>query len=147
MAPHLTEKMRAKRRSDEKKDAPYKIELNDLSEDLFENHPRLLEAEIAHRRAQTRREGEETRLLKLTRFRDRLKTVRDLSLTALIVPISIGAGIVLWSALRSKSIVAEPFQVPPGMAENGLSGTVVASKLVDQLQTLQTKVQTLRAAD
>ena len=31
--PHLTEKMRAKRRSDEKKDAPYKIELNDLSED------------------------------------------------------------------------------------------------------------------
>ena len=147
MEPHLTEKMRAKRRSDAKKDVGYKIELNDLSEDLFESHPQLLAAEIAHRRAQTRREGEETRLIRLTRFRDRMKTVRDLSLTALIVPISIGVGIVLWSALRSKSIVAEPFQVPPSLAEEGLSGTVVASRLVDQLQALQTKVQTLRAAD
>ena len=78
MEPHLTEKMRAKRRSDAKKEVGYKIELSDLGEDLFDNHPRLLEAEISHRVAQTRREGEETRLIKLTRFRDRLKTVRDL---------------------------------------------------------------------
>ena len=41
--------------------------------------------------------------------------------------------LMIWNASRDRSIVVEPFSVPPELAAQGLTGEVVASRVLDQL--------------
>ncbi|HEY2068990.1 MAG TPA: hypothetical protein VGG48_05505 [Rhizomicrobium sp.] len=51
----------------------------------------------------------------------------------------------MWSAHEARGLVIEPFQVPQSLAERGLSGQVVASRLLDKLADLQDSTDSLRA--
>ncbi|ATC23856.2 tetratricopeptide repeat protein [Caulobacter vibrioides] len=51
----------------------------------------------------------------------------------------------VWSASQSKALVIEPFSVPPDLAANGLTGQVVASRLLDRMADIQGKAQSVRA--
>jgi hypothetical protein len=49
-----------------------------------------------------------------------------------------GFALMVWDAAHSKGLIIEQFSVPPEMAERGLSGQVVAAKLLDRLAVLGT---------
>jgi len=55
-----------------------------------------------------------------------------------------GAGLMVWDAAHSKGLIIEPFAVPPGLRERGLSGEVIASQMIDKLSHM-TKSESSRA--
>ncbi len=52
--------------------------------------------------------------------------------------------LIVWNAAGSGGLVIEPFSVPPDLAARGLTGQVVASKLLDQLVTMQQQTDSQR---
>ena len=56
-----------------------------------------------------------------------------------LVGVAIGAGIILIirDAVASRSVVIDPFEAPPALAAEGLSGKVVAAGLLDELTRIQ----------
>src|ERR1700761_4499950 len=57
-----------------------------------------------------------------------------------------GIGLMVWDALHSNGLLIEPFSVPPDLAQRGLTGQVVAARLLDRLNDLQTDTSSQRAA-
>ena len=55
-----------------------------------------------------------------------------------------GLGFMVWDAAHSKGLIVEPFSVPADLAQRGLTGEVVASKMIDKL-TRMTKSESSRA--
>ncbi|WP_114226752.1 MULTISPECIES: hypothetical protein [Sphingomonas] len=49
-------------------------------------------------------------------------------------------------AARSDALIVESFRVPPAMTQQGLSGEVVASQVLDRLAAMQAQTDTTRAA-
>jgi hypothetical protein len=54
-------------------------------------------------------------------------------------------GAMVWSASRSNELLVEPFSVPPDLAQKGLTGEVVAAKILDRLVTMQAQTSSTRA--
>jgi len=66
---------------------------------------------------------------------------------ALIVLAVLGFAIMeIWDALHDSGLAIEAFQVPSDMANRGLNGQVVASKVLDKLSAMQTATITGRPA-
>ncbi len=53
----------------------------------------------------------------------------------------------VWDATHAQGLVIEPFSVPPDLAARGLTGEVVATRFLDQFQTMQAVTQSDRPAD
>ena len=71
-----------------------------------------------------------------------------LRLATLVVGLA-AAGAVGWEvreASRADGLRVEPFSVPPDLAANGLTGEVVAARLIDRLSELQSQTNTGRPA-
>jgi hypothetical protein len=67
------------------------------------------------------------------------------AMTALVgIAIAGGLALMIWRAAQSGGLVIEPFSVPPDLAEHGLSGRVVASKLLDEIATMQAQTDSQR---
>ena len=71
-----------------------------------------------------------------------------LRLATLIVGLAVagGASWLLWQASRADGLRVEPFSVPPDLAANGLTGQVVAARMIDRLGELQAQTNTGRPA-
>ncbi|NEX94968.1 hypothetical protein [Caulobacter sp. 17J65-9] len=54
-------------------------------------------------------------------------------------------GMLVWDASNERGLVIEPFSVPPEFAERGLTGQVVASKVLDRLSEMQEATPSNRA--
>ena len=65
------------------------------------------------------------------------------ALVAIAVIVALGAAV--WSAARSDGLVIEPFSVPSDMAARGLTGQVIAARLLDRLSQLQAQTGSSRA--
>ena len=70
---------------------------------------------------------------------------RDFIITALGVCALTAAGVLIWDAARAGGVVVEPFAAPPDMAEQGLSGPVLATRMLDKLTAMQAETISLRA--
>ncbi len=57
-----------------------------------------------------------------------------------------GLGFLIWQAKHSDGLRVEPFSVPPAFIERGLTGQVVASRVIDRLSELQLQTNTGRPA-
>src|SRR5882757_8099883 len=67
--------------------------------------------------------------------------------TAIVGTAVAGAlGFMVWSAAHSEGLIIEPFSVPPDMASRGLTGQVVAAKLLDRLTLMQSQTNSARPA-
>jgi tetratricopeptide (TPR) repeat protein len=101
---------------------------------LLETQNRHLEDEhalrISHLRNQLREE-------KIRRFGLRLRVGFQLFLVLVATVIGIFGAVLIHDAVTSRSVVIEPFETPRTLAERGLTGTVVASGVLDQLTRLQ----------
>jgi len=52
--------------------------------------------------------------------------------------IGLGLCLVIWQGVHARSVVIDPFEVPPALVADGLSGTVVAAGFLDVLARIQT---------
>jgi tetratricopeptide (TPR) repeat protein len=76
-------------------------------------------------------------LLKLKRFDERLKVGLRMFVILVATVIGIFGAVLIHDAVRSRSVVIEPFETPHALAERGLTGIVVATGVLDQLARLQ----------
>ncbi len=54
-------------------------------------------------------------------------------------------GSLIWEASQERGLVIEPFSVPPEFAERGVTGQVVASRLLDRLSEMSDQTVSVRA--
>jgi tetratricopeptide (TPR) repeat protein len=85
------------------------------------------------------------RMLKLEHTSAMFKLSLELAVAAVITIAAIAFGAALWSAATDNGLVVESFAVPPDLAGRGLTGDVVAARLLDRLQMLQGATQSNRA--
>jgi tetratricopeptide (TPR) repeat protein len=83
--------------------------------------------------------------LKWRRFSDQMRGILYIFGVLVALVLMIAAGAFVWSAARSDGLVIEAFSVPPDFAQRGLTGEVVAGKVLDRLQTFQAQTQSNRA--
>jgi tetratricopeptide (TPR) repeat protein len=74
-----------------------------------------------------------------------MKVAFELAIAFVFLVIAVVVAGAIWSAHEARGLVIESFQVPSSMAERGLTGQVVASRLLDKLAGLQDKTDSLRA--
>jgi tetratricopeptide (TPR) repeat protein len=85
------------------------------------------------------------RILKLEHSSAVFKLLLELAVAAVITIAAIVLGAAVWSAATDSGLVVESFAVPPDLAQRGLTGDVVASRLLDKLAALQYATQSNRA--
>jgi tetratricopeptide (TPR) repeat protein len=67
-----------------------------------------------------------------------LKLTLEVSVALIALALVCGVGVMVWNAAHAEGYVIESFAVPPDMAARGLTGEVVASRLLDRLNVVQT---------
>ncbi len=100
-----------------------------LESHLLKIQARHLEDEhalrVTHLRNQLREE-------KVRRFGLRLRVGFQLFIVLLATVIGIGVAVMIRDAVASHRVVIEPFDVPPSLSAQGLTGKVVAGKVLDE---------------
>ncbi|MBV9992580.1 MAG: hypothetical protein JOZ72_14975 [Alphaproteobacteria bacterium] len=108
----------------------------------LEEHTRLTRLQIAQHEEEnaTRR-----RLLKLEHASAIFKLALEVAagLVATVVVIALAA--MMWNAANDQGLVVESFSVPPDLAGRGLTGEVMAARLLDRLSAMQQQTQSSRA--
>ncbi len=101
---------------------------------LIDEHTELL----AMQKAQLREE-EPFALshLKFRRFSDHAKSALEVAVGLVILLIVSGLGAMVWSAAHDRDLVVEAFSVPPDMAQSGLTGSVLAARVLDRFGEMQ----------
>jgi tetratricopeptide (TPR) repeat protein len=89
---------------------------------------------------------EQIGLARNERFRNRIRSVRDIAIAAMVVVLLLVAGTVVWSASRTTGLVIQPFTVPPELVEDGLDGRAVAALFQDELVRLDSVSASVRPA-
>src|SRR5690242_16935803 len=84
--------------------------------------------------------------LHLSHFREWLYASAEMVLGLIILLIFAGIASAVWSAAHDNGLVIESFSVPSDMANRGMTGEVVASRLLDKLSRLQARTVSSRAA-
>jgi tetratricopeptide (TPR) repeat protein len=98
---------------------------------LFEAQARLVDDQRHHL-------AEQLRVVRLDKWSKRLKLLLQ-AITILIgAAILAGVGALIWTAHTEQGVRIEAFSVPPDLAQRGITGKVVASKLLDDLNEMQT---------
>jgi tetratricopeptide (TPR) repeat protein len=105
----------------------------DIARLVLEKQARLIDADIRHRSLQI---GAERLTIVLRSL---------LGLVGLVVALGLAA--MAWRASQSRGWVVESFQVPPALVEQGLTGEVVASKLIDRVTAMRAATETARTTD
>ena len=87
---------------------------------------------------------EQIGLARNERFRNRIRSVRDITIAFMVVALLLAAGTVVWSASRTTGLVIQPFSVPPELVEDGLDGRAAAALFQDQLIRLEAETTSAR---
>jgi hypothetical protein len=97
---------------------------------LFEAQARLVDDQRLHL-------VEQLRVVRLDKWSKRLKLLLQ-AITILIgAAILAGLGALVWTAHADQGVRIEAFSVPPDLEQRGITGKVVASKLLDDLAEMQ----------
>jgi hypothetical protein len=83
--------------------------------------------------------------LRIRHFSDVMKVAFELSVAFIVLALAVGIGAAIWNAARNKGVVIEAFSVSPDLAARGLTGEVIAAKLLDRLSSLQAQTNSNRA--
>src|SRR3569623_1620847 len=77
---------------------------------------------------------------------DVLKLGFELAIAFIVIALAVGLGAAIWQAVHADGLVIETINVPAPMAEKGLSGPVIAAKLLDHLNAMQADTGSLSPA-
>ncbi len=76
----------------------------------------------------------------------RLKRVTRFLILSLVLGLLVTFAALIVKASQSTAMIVEPFEVPPALAQNGLTGEAAASRLLDRLSAMQKASTSARAA-
>jgi tetratricopeptide (TPR) repeat protein len=107
-----------------------------------------LQSEHLHeqRALQVRYLEHQERHLKLRYFGDRLRVGLQLLTMLVGLAVVVILGSMAWQAHEDHGVTIEAFTVPPDLAARGLTGQVMASKVLDLLSQMQADTNTVRPA-
>ena len=107
----------------------------------FRKQSHLVEIQTEHLHEQR---AVNLQLLKLKRFDERLRVALRLFVILVATAVGIGALILVRNAMADHGLMVEAFSVPPDLAQQGITGRVVAAEFIDQISLLQSKTHTSR---
>jgi tetratricopeptide (TPR) repeat protein len=84
--------------------------------------------------------------LRWGRLSDRLKVLLQLFTILVGVAVAGAVGVMAWQAHEDRGVTIAAFTVPPDLAARGLTGEVMASKLLDRLSQMQADTSSARPA-
>jgi tetratricopeptide (TPR) repeat protein len=106
----------------------------------------VLETNTALMREQIALSREQIGLARNERFRNRIRSIRDIAISAMVIGLVVAAGAVVWNASRASGLVIQPFSVPPELVEGGLDSRAVAALFQDELIRLDAATVSPRPA-
>ncbi|HEY2068992.1 MAG TPA: hypothetical protein VGG48_05515 [Rhizomicrobium sp.] len=122
----------------------------DKADRFLAEQARLAEAQAEFVRLQAEdfrdEEPVRRRILKLSHSSALMKVAFEVALALVALLIVVIVGSALWSAAHDDGLVIESFSVPPDLANRGLTGDVVAARLLDKLAQMQAQTVSNRAA-
>jgi hypothetical protein len=89
---------------------------------------------------------EQTKSLKIGIFNERMSAALKLLTAAAGIAVAGSLGLAVWMAAHADGLVIDAFSVPAAFAQQGLTGEVVANRVLDRLTELQNGTTTIRAA-
>lgn len=106
----------------------------DVADSFLSANKRLIDLQVAYFEEE---KGLEKRAAARKGISDILRIVAQCAF--IVIGLAIAAGLVaMWGdAILSKAVVVDEFESPGSLAQNGLSGTVVAGKVLDELLKIQ----------
>src|SRR3984885_8583002 len=75
--------------------------------------------------------------LRFRRFSDYARFALETAGFLVVLLLLCGLGSMVWNASRDRGLVVDAFSVPPDLAQTGMTGSVVANRLIDKLGQLQ----------
>ena len=90
---------------------------------------------------------EQIGLARNERLRNRIKAVRDTALAFVVLLLAAGVLGFVWNARQASGLVIQPLSTPPDLTQRGLDSRAVSSQLLDRLNGLQAKTDSIRAAN
>ena len=82
--------------------------------------------------------------LRVRRFSDYSKMALEIAIGLFLLAVVGGFGAMVWQARTAGGLVIEPLSVPPDLSARGLTGQVLASKLLDRLAAMQAQTDSQR---
>src|SRR5476649_1551969 len=89
---------------------------------------------------------EQLKQLHLGIFEKWLGVLLRLATLCIGIAAATGVGLMVWQAAHSNGLIIEPFNVPPDLAARGMTGEVIAAKVLDELVSLQGQTNSGRPA-
>ena len=83
--------------------------------------------------------------LRIRHISDVMKVAFELSVAFIVLALAVGISAAIWNAANDTGVAIQAFSVPPDMAAKGITGEVVAAKLLDRLSSLQAQTASNRA--
>jgi hypothetical protein len=94
---------------------------------------------------QNRHLHQQLKHLQLTIWEKRLGVLLRAATAVMGLAVAAGIALMMWGAAHSDGLLIQPFSVPPELASRGLTGEVVATKLLDRLVAMQAQTSSQRA--
>ncbi len=105
----------------------------------------LARMQAARLAAEERTIDEQQRLelshLRMRRFSDGSKMALEIAAGLFLLALVGGFGVMVGNAVNDRALVVDAFSVPPDMAARGLTGSVVASELLDSLSQMEARTE------
>jgi len=108
----------------------------------FDKQSHLVEVQTEHLHEQR---AINLNLIKLKHFRERLKVGLQLFVIVIATVIGIGCLMMIHDAYNAHDVVIDAFEVPPDLAQHGLTGEVIANQVLDQLTDMAAATSTVSA--
>jgi tetratricopeptide (TPR) repeat protein len=119
-------------------------------DEFLEKQSRMLELQMEHlheqRALQVEHLADQSRHLRLRHFNERLTVALKLMTAAVGLLAAIAIGVMAWQAHEDHGLTIAAFSVPPDLASRGLTGQVVAARVLDHLSEMQAQTSSNRPA-
>jgi tetratricopeptide (TPR) repeat protein len=89
---------------------------------------------------------EQFKHLHLSVWEKQLSVLLRVATAVVGIAFAAAVGAMVWDAAHSNGLLIEPFSVPPDLAQRGMTGQVVATKLLDRLVAMQAQTNSARPA-
>ena len=116
----------------------------DEADAFLKNQRALIDDQRSYIAIQKHHLTEQFKKLRLDIWQQRLGVLLRIATGFVGVAVAAGLAYMIWDASQSSGLLIEPFSVPPDLAQRGMTGEVVAAKLLDRLTDIQAQAISLR---
>jgi tetratricopeptide (TPR) repeat protein len=107
----------------------------------------LIDIQKHHLTEQFKQLAEQLKQLRLNIWQQRMGVLLRIATGFVGLAVAAGLALMIWNASQSNGLLIEPFSVPPDLAQRGMTGQVVAAKLLDHLSEMQAQTTSERPAE